>query len=348
MRILDIVLHDSRQRGAPDILNSIPKINNDIIDISQLFMVTMGKGGYDQCNTSKLWTEVASSMGYSNPGDVAVIEALRETYTKVFLSFERRMNASKKRSRDGSSVPGSSSIAAPQQQPGVPGVTASAPPVAPQPLLAGAGSTASVVLIQGQQIPAQPRPVSALPMSGMAAPAPGMPGGPVTSITSTAASGASYLSNMGSSKKSRPSIGGRSTDVLSSVAATSQERPREALLSALVRKRPDKELIPEVVQQLASKYIPEIVKAVNVLMVRTTDADSDAFLLESYPTLIMLLGDLLDQLNPLPSLYFTANHFDIEESLLQLESRTANWNFQSDIGDLQVKWCLLERCPFMT
>jgi hypothetical protein len=153
------------------------------------------------------------------------------------------------------------------------------------------------------------------------------------------APGTSYLSNTGSSsssKKARPSIGGRSADASSSATTVSLERPREAVLSALVKKRPDRELMPEVVQLLSSKAIPEIVKAVNILMVRTTDADSDALIVDSYPTLIIQLGDLLDQLNPLPARYFTASRFAINESFLQLEGRTVDWDFRPDVGDLQV------------
>ena len=84
------------------------------------------------------------------------------------------------------------------------------------------------------------------------------------------------------------------------------------------RLTPEKELekLKNAIQDLNSTSMSAVIKALNVIIQRSTDSDSNALVLETFPDLLLNLGDLLDTINPLGKLLFN-NETDLQPYQLQ-------------------------------
>lgn len=72
----------------------------------------------------------------------------------------------------------------------------------------------------------------------------------------------------------------------------------------------------EVIQNLSSNDVSVVIKALNALLMKTSDNVQDNLQIETCPNLLVALADLLDIINPVGCLLFTGKLYDSIESFV--------------------------------
>ena len=311
LRILEVIHHTAVKNGDPEAIPSVPWLGGSPIDISHLFMLVISRGGFDKMESSQQWGEIVKLLGFDCSQEVTAIDTIRATYQRTLFTFERQMQAKKNNPSEKRSRPDHSGDAA----------SASA---SSSKSVAGGNTSTQVA---------------------------GLNGPSDSSSSEAAASCTQSASSNNPTKKARMSTGAVKVTSFDSKPPPTPAAPPAPVVDKIkefvypiTKKRNDKEIILEAIQELSSKNMSDVVKGLNSIAVRSAEADNRSLAIENYPNILIALGELMDLVNPYPAKYF-ANILERDKdgnAAISLaapgteEELFADWNYVSDVRCCEV------------
>lgn len=125
-------------------------------------------------------------------------------------------------------------------------------------------------------------------------------------------------------------------DVSASAEVAGGETPQDPPAFSYNRNSCDKTLLAQSLEDICSNNVSTLVRGLNTFTLRSAEFEARGLNLESYPNVIIALGDLLDLANPMAAIYFENAVKEQNMSSIQRERNGIDWELTPAVYSVEV------------